>query len=205
MKNPWKGLLLACVVALLVSSPAVATAATITFGNVPVDLLQNAGAQNEAGFTYQAFGAGWELETNFSNPGAALATFFNGQGTTLGQRVDITRSGGGLFTFDAVDWRTVLDANSDDVVITGFLGGVAQGTLALTGSTTAFQTAAFGFSGPIDLLRVQVSLVSGNNALILDNFVVDAANVPVPEPTSMLLLGSGLLGAGVRRWRQRRA
>ena len=203
IKHVFKRQLLAgaAAVAIVVSFPAAALAATITFGNGPVDQLQNAGPQTEAGFTYEATGLGWELEVLISNGGAALATFFNGEGAATGQRVDIALTGGGLFTFQSVDWRTVLGDNSDDVSISGFREGVLVGGLLLLGSPTAFETFAVPF-GPIDLLRVEVFAASGNNALILDNFVLEP--VSAPEPTAMVLFGTALLGAGVRRWRQKR-
>lgn len=177
--------------------PSFALAAVITFGNSAIDRLDLVGTQTEGVFSYTASGDGWELQTLFGNPGASLTTFFNTQDADVGDTVDITRTGGGQFTFDSVDWRTITGSNSDDLVMEGFLSGGLVASLVLSGSSTTW-VAAGGFGGPVDLLRVRVT-GDGANAMLLDNVTLTVPASAVPEPAGLALMALGLAGIGFRR------
>jgi hypothetical protein len=188
-------------VVLIVAVCAPARANVITFGTQNVDHLIAAMSQTEGLFTYQATaGQGWEITNSYGNPPATLTTFFNGEPALVGDTVEIRRTGGGTFNFNSVDFRTINSSGSDRVAITGLLGAVPAGTLTLATSTTSYQTVPSGFAGsPIDLLRVQVTF-DGNNALLMDNFVLT-----VPEPTTVGLAGAAGAAMFCRRVSRRAA
>lgn len=154
-----------------------AGAVPITFGNAAVDRLDLQPPIVESGFQYEVVsGSGWELQTFFSNPGAALATFFNGQFAFPGDTIAFTRVGGGRFTFAAVDYRG-LEGRGQDLLFAGFLAGAPTGqTLLITTNPDFFQTFASGFTTAIDRLTITVSSLEPTTGII-DNLVLD----PVPE------------------------
>jgi hypothetical protein len=58
-----------------------------------------------------------------------------------------------------------------------------------------------GYGGPVDQVRV---FSSEGNFYILDDITYGTVSNPVPEPSSLLLIGAGLASVGLRGWRQRR-
>lgn len=189
--------------ALLLAFSGVGLADLITFEDLEIDRLDQAGPLIEGAFTYEATqGEGWELQPFFGNPASALVTFFNDEGALAGDMVDITLTGGGAFTFSSVDIASIAGSATDQVTIFGYLGGVEIGSLLLSTTSTSFVTIASSFSGPIDLLRLKVTVGGASNALIIDN--IQLTTTAVPEPASLAMLTAGGLGLFVRRRRRAR-
>jgi hypothetical protein len=160
----------------------------------------------EDGFTLTSSGSPLEYHNDIFNNFAET----NGNGNTTsifgwcgfcdGAPFVFTLTGPGPFALVSIDFggleTGVTPASA--ITVTGFFAG--GGTISQTvDPTAAFST--FNFPGFTNLSSLQFGLQTPGNNSAADNIVV--APTAVPEPVSFVLLGTGLIAAGLRRYRRR--
>jgi hypothetical protein len=185
------------VIAVFVLSTPRAEAAVIDFGTFEDLIFDPAEIYAEDGFEFLVVsGTTWRIINDKGNPPSELIVSANP--VRPGDRISITRQGGGLFTFDAFDFAG--DPIGSAVVnLFGLVSGVqTEQLLNVFSETTMFVTSDPLFVNPIDELLI-VAVGPDFVPLELDNFVLTPTQVPMPEPATLLLVGSALGGLIARR------
>jgi hypothetical protein len=177
---------------LWVSTTGTASATTIDFSNLGGNNGDPYSFSAQDGFIVLA-GPGWFEAHAFGNP---IPDIFAGPvDSPSTSSLFVVRGDGGTFTFDSVD----LACNNGDHCPFAIIGILASSpSLLAIGNVPAIP--GFDFvtefnstpAATMDALLIQIVPGDGTTSMNLDNIVVEAT--PVPEPTSLVLLGSALTG-----------
>jgi PEP-CTERM motif len=183
--------------AALVLAPLSASAVTIDFNTLAGANGSTFTSYSESNYTVASTTGTWDVSN--SGVGDPAPDIYSHSGTITVTRPDPPATSPD-FDFTGVDLESTASTGGTYTIV-GYLNGIQQ--FSTSGSlTTSFVLDGTGFSDDtLDQLVITVAGGNGDSRVSLDNIGVEGRTAPTPEPASLVLLASGLVGIGgvVRR------